>query len=169
MTKSCCVGSGYSPAKLIIPAKQTVAKTTHGLTQRLGADKDEKRKSLSAPNLWVNPVFIPVQPPVPSSLAALRFGGSVPRRLRTKKSRMRRSPYAPPMPWSPPGITSKSKSLFALIKASAKRNVDSGGTLWSVSPTMRNNLPFSRYALSMFEHCEYQLSGSLLQILSGGM
>ena len=65
------------------------------------------------------------------------------------------SPYAPPMPWPAPGTTSRSKSLPALISASARRSVDSGGTFVSSSPTISSSLPRSRWALSMFEHSAY--------------
>jgi hypothetical protein len=40
------------------------------------------------------------------------------------------------------------------MSASAKRSVDSGGTLLSNSPTINSSLPRNRRALSMFEHSE---------------
>ena len=57
--------------------------------------------------------------------------------------------------WPAPGTTIRSKSLSALINASANRNVDSVGTLSSSSPTISISLPWSRLALSMFEHAAY--------------
>ena len=81
---------------------------------------------------------------------------SPPRRCRTKKSRIRRTPYSPPMPWLAFGTTSISKSLPALIKASTSRMVDSGGTFVSISPTIRSSLPRRFFALSIFDDSEYQ-------------
>src|SRR5580693_3769693 len=100
---------------------------------------------------------------------AFRLGGNLPSRFCTKKSCVRRCVIGLPAPWLAPGISKKSKSLPALMRASTSRRVDSGGTLSSISPTMRKSLPPSLAALSMLEDFEYQLSSLLLQILSGGM
>src|SRR5262245_32963065 len=84
-----------------------------------------------------------------------RFCGSTPCRYRTKKSCSFPRVIGELAPWLAPGIITNSKSFRACTSAFTSRNVDSGGTLLSSSPTTSCNRPCSLAALSIFEHSEY--------------
>src|SRR5580658_38555 len=91
------------------------------------------------------------------SLSSIAFQAGVGwlRRLRTKKSISLRWPYLPPAPCPPPGTTSRSKSLLALMSRSTTWSVEDGSTFLSISPITSISLPFNRHALSTFDDSEY--------------